>query len=389
VGCGEKKEAATPSPTPKPDTQVVESGGDLAIGLTEPNPAFIDPDKEVPEAFARWRDAVKAMNPVYYRLVVDWPSLEADLGAPRGGCMRDVQPCAGYNGLKDQLAAIAAAQKKSGDEHWQVLVVITGTPDALALPPSGCERAGAQPRSRTPTEAGLAGYGELISRVQAAADEAGAKLRYWSPWNEPNHPFGISPQRTRCKASAPSAAVAPYAGLARAMRKKLKPGQELVLGELAGLLQRKSGYTRIGEFIRELPKDVVCSARIFGQHGYVGGPDPVESAARALASHDCPQAHEIWITETGVGAPRRGEERKASAKALVKACRNIRKRLIAWHEDPRVTAAFQYTLREDDRFPTGLVTVDLAEAYPALKEWTAWGGDRAPSDPPPAATCAA
>ena len=64
----------------------------------------------------------------------------------------------------------------------------------------------------------------------------------------------------------------------------------------------------------------------------------------------------------------------------------MHRRLLRWYEDPRVTAAFQYTLREDDRFPTGLVTTDLQHAVPALKEWQAWG-DRDPAAPPPKAHC--
>lgn len=368
-------------------TQVVESGGELAIGLTEPNPAFIHPSKEVPPEFDRWRRSVQRMRPHYYRLVVDWPTVAQDLAAPRGGCMREIPPCAGYAGLTDQLAAIAAAQAATGPDRWQVMVVVTGTPDALARPASGCERAGIQPRSRVPTDEGLVAYGKLIADVQQAADAAGVELRYWSPWNEPNHPYGMSPQRVRCSANADDAVTGPYADLARAMKQQLRKGQELVIGELAGLLQKKSGYVRVQEFIRKLPRDVVCSARVFGQHGYVGGPDPVDEADRALTRHRCARKHAIWMTETGVGAPRRGEERGQSGRALRKACRNIRKRLLRWHDDPRVSAAFQYTLREDDLFPTGLVTVDLAEAYPALKEWIAWAGERAPAEEPPASTC--
>jgi hypothetical protein len=33
------------------------------------------------------------------------------------------------------------------------------------------------------------------------------------------------------------------------------------------------------------------------------------------------------------------------------------------------------------------VTTDLVRARPALAEWQAWGGDRAPDDRPPASTC--
>jgi hypothetical protein len=385
-GCGNKEKAPRKAaPTPKPTTQVQETGGELAVGLTEQNPNFIHPAKDVPAEFDRWRDEVQEMAPTYYRLSVDWPSVAQGFAQPNAGCMRDIGPCAGWNGLQDQLAAIAAAQK-AHEGRFEVLVVISGTPDGLSRPGRGCERAGVQARSRPPTEAGLAQYGELIDRINAAAKEAGAELRYWSPWNEPNHPFFISPQRAKCKASARSLAVAPYAEIARAMIARLGKGQELVLGETAGLLQKKSGYTRIQEFIRELPRDVVCSARVYGQHGYVGGPDPIDEAERALGRHRCAGKHEIWMTETGVGAPRRGENRKLSAAALRKACRNIRKRLNAWWEDPRVTAAFQYTLREDDRFPTGLVTVDLASAYPALDEWIAWS-DREPTAEPPRSTC--
>jgi hypothetical protein len=166
------------------------------------------------------------------------------------------------------------------------------------------------------------------------------------------------------------------------------PGrQEILLGETAGLLQRKSSYTDVPQFIRKLPRDVVCAARAYGQHGYVGGPDPVDEVVDALRTKNCARTLEVWMTETGVGAPRRGEDRKTTGKAQRRACRNIRKRLVRWYEDPRVTAAFQYTLREDDRFPTGLVTTDLSQAYPALKEWQAWGGDRQSIEPPPPSQC--
>ena len=48
--------------------------------------------------------------------------------------------------------------------------------------------------------------------------------------------------------------------------------------------------------------------------------------------------------------------------------------------------AVQYTLREDDTFPTGLVTTKLDRAYPALALWQAWGA-REPGDPPSPSAC--
>ena len=54
-----------------------------------------------------------------------------------------------------------------------------------------------------------------------------------------------------------------------------------------------------------------------------------------------------------------------------------------------MTAAFQYTFREDDLFPTGLVTTDLSGDFSALGEWMAWGMTpaRSPTDPPPPDSC--
>ena len=69
-------------------------------------------------------------------------------------------------------------------------------------------------------------------------------------------------------------------------------------------------------------------------------------------------------------------------------CRLMHQRLLAWYRDPRVTLAVQYTFREDDLFPTGLVTTDLSRARPALREWQAWGQREGPdAPPPPKSTC--
>ena len=39
----------------------------------------------------------------------------------------------------------------------------------------------------------MATYTRFVERVLAEAREQGAELKYWSPWNEPNHPYFISP----------------------------------------------------------------------------------------------------------------------------------------------------------------------------------------------------
>ena len=89
----------------------------------------------------------------------------------------------------------------------------------------------------------MAAYRKLVEDVIALGGQVGVKLRYWSAWNEPNHPFFISPQRATCDASAPSLAVKRYAEITRNLKRALDdaPGdQQYVLGELAGLDTSKS-----------------------------------------------------------------------------------------------------------------------------------------------------
>ena len=384
----------TPAPRPG-DTQVVETDGRIAVGITEPNPNFVwaPGARDIGPPFGRWREAFDRLRPAYYRLVLDWqglqpdPAAPANLDLPNGGCLRDVPPCGGWAGVRDQLRAAASRQRETG---MRVLVVLSGTPAWAARPASGCERAGTEPRSRPPRTDALPAYRKLVADTLAAAQQEGLELRYWSAWNEPNHPFFLSPQRERCDRASASTAVAPYVEMARELRAALDeaPGdQEYVLGELAALTRRKARNTAVEEFARALPADLVCGAKAWSQHGYVGGDDPVEPAAQGLATHGCPRSPEIWITETGVGAPERDRERATGEAAQRKACEAMHRRLKRWYEDPRVTAAFQYTLREDDRFPTGLVDTALERAYPVLRAWQAWGGERAPEAPVPRDAC--
>jgi hypothetical protein len=404
-GCGggdhPPKKPAAPKASPGPAEGTVGPPPDapaLAVGITEQNPNFIWPEavRPVPDPFARWRDALARMRPAYYRLVVDWSALQPEAGkppvfdSPNGGCLRDKQPCGSYGGLREVFKALGARQKADGG--WQALVVLAGTPEWAAAPAGGCERGRTLPRSRPPKPGyGMEAYGVFARFLLEEARHDGVDLRYWAPWNEPNHPFFISPQRRECDAKAPSAAVGPYVEMARTLNRALDeaPGeQELVLGELAGLPDRRPKSSSIAEFIAHVPKDLACGVKVWSQHGYVGGVNPVDDVERALRRKGCARPA-VWITETGVGAPRSGEARKTSRASQLAGCRRLHRRLVRWYHDDRVTAAFQYTLREDDMFPTGLVKTDLAGEYPALAEWTAWGGASRPNatDPPPPESC--
>jgi len=381
----------------------------LATGLTEANPQLLFEPASHPDlapGFAQWRDLALALRPRYIRVPVYWSQLQPDpsqparLDMPADGCLRGTPPCGVSNGLRDQLAAIASEQRAPGlDGGPEVEVVIAGVPAWAATGPSGCERSDAGPASRPINAAGLAGYRALITQFAALAQAEGARVRYWSPWNEPNHPAFISPQRAACSPASPSLAPAVYTQLVRAAHEALDaaPGaQELVLGELAGTTTPSPRRSTVQEMIAALPDDVVCLSRTWSQHDYAqvvpdpGKPDPVVALEQALDARPCTRGAHIWVTETGVGGPTPGGERPTGDLALRQQCRAQSRVLRRWADDPRVDVAFQYTFREDTAYPVGLVDPALTRAYPTYDLWRAWGGTRDPTAPPPPlpASCA-
>ena len=57
--------------------------------------------------------------------------------------------------------------------------------------------------------------------------------------------------------------------------------------------------------------------------------------------------------------------------------------LRAWADDPRVDAAFQYTLRESSAFPVGLLSSSLRTTFRSYTAWHAFARARgdAPASP--------
>ena len=149
--------------------------------------------------------------------------------------------------------------------------------------------------------------------------------------------------------------------------------------------------TSSADFARGLPRDVACSSDLWAQHVYVGDPDTVPGVEAALDARGCPRRHRIWITETGVGGPRPGGRRPTDPASLRGQCRAMAGLLGRFHDDPRVQAAFQYSFREDDRFPVGLIDPTLARRYTPYGAWAAWAARRHAGDPAPRlpADCAA
>jgi len=344
----------------------------------------------------RWQDRVSALRPELFRLFVDWsklqpdPSRPADLDAPSDGCSRGVAPCLPYAGIGDTLRAIASQQRATGG--FATMVVVYGVPDWAAAPPSGCQDPGTEPRSRPINDAGLIAYGRLIAQLHGAARQAGAQIGWWSPWNEPNGSWFISPQRASCARGAPALSPTTYTRLARRMEAVLATFADhpkLIVGELAGVENAGPRGLGSGEFLAALPDDVICAADVLSQHAYVRPPGqrrvPGDAVAATLAAADarpCTRDTPLWITETGVGAPHNGEVRDVSPAALRAQCVALQRQLVAWWREPRIQAAFQFSFREDAAFPVGLANASLTELYPTYDLWRAWGA-RAPADPPP------
>jgi hypothetical protein len=391
---------ATPTPTPEPTPepppplweQLETRGKKLAAGITEPHPAFVTTADGFPQPFERWRRALGRIRPALYRLILYWPALQPspeappDLAALNGGCMRDKEPCFGYYGVRDQVRALGSRQRRPGGA--EVLVVVAGTPAWAARPPSGCERRRIEPENRMPRTDALPAYRRLVRAVLRIAREEGVTLRYWAPWNEPNHPYSSSPQRAYCSGAAPSVSIGPYVEVARALRDALDraPGdQRYVLGEVAVMIRRLSVTTTVNEFVSALPRGLVCGAAAWTQHSYLGGEEVLDDVMRLLDDKGCDRRHAVWMTETGAGAPRTATARTGGRGAELRGCLAVHRQLKRWYRDRRVTAAVQYTLREDDLFPTGLVTTALDRPYPALREWQQWGLRARPQidDPPP------
>ena len=281
---------ATPTPTPTPNPVALDRPTDrpsLAVGITEPNANLISAGftSALPSIWERRRDQLVDIRPQLYRFVVLWSSVQPrpaaapNLALENGGCSRTIPPCAPWAGIRDELRALAARQQQGG---WEAMMVISGMPPWAASSVQGCTR-GTYPTAAGPRPVALRAYRRLIADVLALARSVGASVRYVSPWNEPNHPFFLAPQRAVCDAASPSLAVAPYAALASAAKAELavQPGdQRLVLGETAGILEPTARATSVAEFVRGLPRGLVCGTTVWSQHGYIGGTDPVAETAR-------------------------------------------------------------------------------------------------------------
>jgi hypothetical protein len=405
AGCGD-------SPAPKraavPHVQPLAAPRGPAFGLTENNAGLLwDPaaasSAGAGPAFDAARRRLSALHPRYVRLLVNWAALQPDAGrapslqGPVDGCARSVGPCGTYSGLRGQLAAIASQQRAAqaeGRPGYEVVLDVLGTPAWAARPASGCELGGTSPFSRPINAAGIAGYRALIRSLLALGERSGVALSWWSPWNEPNDPVFLSPQRRACTPAAPSLAPAVYSQLAQAMAGELAAAggtHHLLFGELNAFATDSPHRTSVPAFVAALPASVVCLSDTWSIHAYAARtgaapePDPVAMLAAALdARGACGARASIWITEAGAGARHPGRPRPPGAEDERAGCLALAAQLEAWAADPRVHAVLQYSFREDPAFPVGLLSADLAHVYPAYSLWLLYTRASAQGKPPPA-----
>jgi len=394
AGCGEQaSDRGMPPPERGTPREPLPSG--LDVGLSEANARLLAPPLPgAPQqpAFVAWRERVAAIAPAYVRLTVVWDQVQPSQPAPAdfatldSGCLRDLQPCSPYAGLRDRLAAVRAL----GAEP---VITIYSTPQWAAADPNGCEPDDTGPVARMPEPDA---YRALVRSLVSFTRAQRVPVAAWGPWNEPNHPAFLNPQRAQCDTASPPLSPDRYAQLVGIFREEAGPDARLLLGEVSGYGSARETAAGAAEFAAALPRETACASDLFALHSYVGSPrdreggaplvgdparagdlDIVNDVAAALDTHRCERPHRLWITETGVT----GEERR-----VIEGCREMHTALGAWEAHPRVDAAFQYTVREDPLFRSGLAPARLGEPYPVYAAWAAWGG-RGPGEPPPPDPC--
>lgn len=380
VPCQSPPPAAPPAPTPPP----APVAPPLQIGITEGDPRLLIGAGPGSRAARK----VIALRPAYVRVLIPWSRLQPRAGrkpnwdAPRGGCPPHALDCKTGRGTRGLLRAIKHRQQTDGG--WKILAIPYFTPSWAARRPTGCQKPRYRnPRSQMPR---IAAYRKFLRGLNALADKVGVKIDYLTPWNEPNHPGFLAPQRARCSTRSKAIAPRAYAKLVRAAAKELRYEQTLVLGSLAGLEKPRVYGAGAAEFARALPRDVACLVGPFAQHAYIGEPgrggrpprranlatasqrDLLNDVLGALDAKRCAQPKRLWIAETGTFDHR---------------CEAMSRALRSWARNDRIDAAFQYTVRETNVFPVGLLSPSLRRTYRSYRAWYAFAGgpEKVPPSP--------
>ena len=88
------------------------------------------------------------------------------------------------------------------------------------------------------------------------------------------------------------------------------------------MVRRLPITTTVNEFLDALPPKLMCGARAWTQHTYIGGEDVVDDVDARLKRKGCGDMP-IWMTETGAGAPRTATARTGGKAAELRGCRSV------------------------------------------------------------------
>ena len=253
-----------------------------------------------------------AIQPAYFRLVIDWAVVQPSADAPAdleraadaAACARR-GPCLGWAGVRDQLRALASRQREGG---WQALVVIaTDAGLGRRAAPAGCERPGT-PRPRPAAARRRAARLPAADPRRAGGGRArrAPTLRFWSAVERAEPPRVRQPaarrlrprlaerRARRLRRARPHADPGARRGARRAAARARRDRRA---AEADPLRDQRAGVHRRPPAGRRLRLDGLDPARLHRRRRPGRG-----GRAAALAAHGCPQPHTIWITETGVGA---------------------------------------------------------------------------------------
>ncbi|WP_026912915.1 hypothetical protein [Patulibacter minatonensis] len=381
----------------------------LAVGLVTTDAGALTPPATPVPDFSAAQAVTDRIAARFVRVDVRWDLLQPDAATPLDparvigdGCGREsAKPCSGPISLARTLGALKAAQV-AHPGHYRPLISFWGMPTWAGAPGTGCDAAKARDGARPLAPGKEPAYRAAVARVWEAVRAAGIDGADWTPWNEPNAPYFLDPQRASCAVDAAPRSPAEFGRLVVAMDGELHRlraaapagsaarDDRLVVGELAAWAAPAPRSVPSDEFLRALPDDVLCRADVVSLHGYFearprsGRGEPVAAGLAELDRRRCLDDRPAWITETAVGSPRAGGKRDTSASTLRAECRLMDRQLDHWYHEPRVTAAFQYAVREDPAFPTGLLDEGLTRTFPVAGVWAAWGGARDPAAPAPA-----
>ena len=374
----------------------IAPGGGLAIGMTEINPDLFWHGKDVGAfgAVARPpRGAQAAALPPHRRL----GALQPDPAQPRywtmpaDGCMRGQPPCRPFSGIRDILRAIAlpaaGGQRLRGDGRRLRRARLGRRARAAAASATTSRRA----RARSATQ-GLVAYQKLVGSLQDLARREGVDIRWWSPWNEPNGTFFISPQRAGCDGSSKPLSPAVYTKLARAMRAELEqPGQQTRRRRA----RRARGRAQVGsvdqEFFDGAARRRGLHAVVFAQHAYAERGDERRRPRRGRAARGRPRQAPVRARASRSGSPRPASAARTSATsarprdASIRAdCRALDVAAAPLGRRPARRGRLPVHVPRRPGLPGRPRRRRLTQAWPAYDLFKAWGGDRKPDGPAPA-----